>query len=114
MLIKTDTTLQQEAKELFTEQMTIFQYYDSYRKQYDEIALDCYKKLVGYKEESEADRLARERGEVTRANLHIPRTYQIIDTIRSRIVLTFFGHYPYVEFVPHTGNGQRRSVLSWT
>ena len=110
MLIKTDTTLQQEAKELFTEQMTIFQYYDSYRKQYDEIALDCYKKFVGYKEESEADRLARERGEVTRSNLHIPRTYQIIDTIRSRIVMTFFGHYPYVEFSPQPTHLDRFSL----
>lgn len=100
MLIQRNTALQSEAKELFNSQMTIFNYFDSYRSQWDGIAIDGYKKFVGYKEESEEEKAARKRGEQTRSNLHIPRTYQIVDTIRSRMVMAFFQHYPYVEYIP--------------
>jgi len=92
MLIKRDTTKQKDAKELFQEQMMIFNYFDDYRKQSEEDAINCYKLLVGYKEEVNEDD--------NRSNLHIPRTYQIVDTIRARLVSTFFKSYPYLNFIP--------------
>jgi len=110
MLVKTLNSLQKEAEELLTTQMTIFEHFNSYRSQWEEIALDGYKKFVGYKDETEEEKAAKRRGEETRSNLHIPRTYQIVDTIRSRMVMAFFQRYPYVEFIPQPSYQSRFSM----
>lgn len=110
MLIKTIDTLQKEAGELLNVQMSLFQHFSDYRAQYEEKAIDCFKKFVGYKEETEEEKLARKMGESIRSNLHIPRTYQIVDTIRSRMVMSFFQRYPYVEFIPQPSYQSRFSM----
>lgn len=110
MLINTATAKQNDERDAFREQMALFNYFDSYRSQWDDMAIDGYKKLVGYKEETEEERKARERGEAVRANLHIPRTYQIVDTIRARMVMAFFKTYPYVEFIPQPSYQTRFSL----
>lgn len=110
MLINTKNTKQLEGEEILNEQLALFNYFDGYRQQYEEIAVDGYKKFVGYKEETEEERIARENGEAVRSNLHIPRTYQIVDTIRARMVMAFFKTYPYFEFVPQASYQTRFSL----
>jgi len=110
MLINTKNTTQLEGEEILNEQLALFNYFDGYRQQYEEIAVDGYKKFVGYKEETEEERIARENGEAVRSNLHIPRTYQIVDTIRARMVMAFFKTYPYFEFVPQASYQTRFSL----
>ena len=74
--------------------ITEFTYTDSFRKQYEEAALRYYKQYAGYREALSAEFTGR-------SNLHIPRTYEEIDTLRSRIIKTIFATRPYVDFVPH-------------
>lgn len=100
MLTDRQTTKQMDERDLFREQISLFHYFESYRQQWDLRAIDWYKLLVGYKEETEQEKKAKEEGEATRSNLHIPRTYQIVDTIRARMVMALFKNYPYVEFIP--------------
>jgi hypothetical protein len=110
MHVKRQTALQQEERDVFAEQMNLHSYFDSYRSQYDDLAVRWYRQLVGYKQETEEEKKARENGEAVRSNLHIPRTYQIVDTIRSRIVNTFFKNPPYLEFIPQPSNITRFSM----
>jgi len=110
MITNTGKTLQQKEREVFNEQMSLFNYFNSARSPYEDIAIDGYKKFTGYKEETEEERIARENGEPLRSNLFIPRTYQIIDTIRARMVMVFFGHYPYFDFVPQPSYQTRFSM----
>lgn len=70
-----------------------FNYADSFRKQYEEPALRYYKQYAGYRDALSAEFTGR-------SNLHIPRTYEEIDTLRSRIIKTIFATRPYVDFVP--------------
>lgn len=102
MLIQRDKTIQTEQKEVSAELINLFNYFDSYRKQYDKQAVENYKLVVGYKED--------EDGEDGRSNLHIPRTYQIVDTIRARIVMAFFNRRPYIEFVPMPSLANRMTL----
>ena len=44
--------------------------------------------------------LGDEDEEDNRSNLHIPRTYQIVDTIRARMLMALFKNKPYIEFTP--------------
>lgn len=78
------------AKEINADLIAKFQYFDSYRKQWEEQAINCYKLYIGWKERR-AEGLS---------NLHIPKTYEILDTIRSRLVKSFFGTRPYIDFIP--------------
>ena len=82
--------------------LDIFTYYDSYRKQYEDKAIDFYKKFIGYKE-------AEEEG---KSNLHIPKTYEILDTIRARIVSSFFNKRPYIEFEPMPSGGSMQNFIA--
>lgn len=75
------------AQELFRR----FEYSRSWRQQWDTKAIDWYKLYVGYRAPLKA-------GE-TRSNLHIPRTYEEIDTLRSRMHKSFFATKPYVDFI---------------
>ena len=70
-----------------------FNYADTFRRQYEEPALRYYRQYAGYREALSAEFTGR-------SNLHIPRTYEEIDTLRSRIIKTIFATRPYVDFVP--------------
>ena len=89
-----------ESKKVTDEIISLFNSFDSYRKQWEDDAVENYKKYIGYKEEYDDNK----------ANLHIPRTYEIIDTIRARIVNSFFNKKPYIEFVPLPDNQKRDSL----
>lgn len=71
-----------------------FRYAENWRRQYDDRATEWYKLYVGYK-----DKENRVKG---RSNLHIPRTYEQIDTLRARLVKSFMSNRPYVDFIPKT------------
>lgn len=77
--------------EITQEIKNIFTYYDGYRKQYEEEVIENYKLFIGYRKELK---------DKSKSNLHIPKTYEILDTIRARILTTFFNKRPYIEFEP--------------
>lgn len=66
-----------------------FHYAESWRSQYDERAVEWYKLYVGFTKEVEG-----------RSNLHIPRLYEQLDTIRARIFKSFTATRPYIDFIP--------------
>jgi hypothetical protein len=70
-----------------------FNYADSWRKPFEEKAIEHYKLYEGYRKEVDEDHAGR-------SNLHIPRTYEQIDAWRSRVVKTYFSSRPYVDFSP--------------
>ena len=90
-----------EQDEITQEIKDIFTYYDSYREQFEEKAIENYKLFVGY----------RKKVEQNRSNLHIPKTYEILDTIRSRFLSSFFDQRPYIEFTTMPEAGDVRSVM---
>lgn len=102
MLTYRDTEFQKKAKETTAELKQLFLTFDSYRSQWDDRAIEWYKKLVGYKDDEDDDD--------NRANFHIPRTYQIVDTIRSRILMALFKERPYIEFIPTPSEQKRFSM----
>ena len=69
-----------------------FNEFDSYRSQFEDQAIANYKLLIGFKDE--------ENKVEGRSNLHIPKTYEIVDTLRARIVKNFFDRRPYIDFLP--------------
>lgn len=87
---------QQKTEEL----KSLFNAFDSYRKQWEDDAIEDYKMYDGYKEDTD-DR---------RANIHIPRAYEIVDTIRARVVNAFFNKKPYIEFVPTPQRQERENL----
>lgn len=90
---------QREQKKLTADCLELFQYAKDYRDQWDTKAIEWYKLFRGKKPE-----VNEEEG---RANLHIPKTYEAIDTIRSRLVKAFFGARPYIDFMPLPIYGSR-------
>lgn len=88
--------------EITQEIKDIFAYYDSYRQQFEERAIENYKKFIGYLEEAEEGR----------SNLHIPKTFEILDTIRARFLSSFFDQRPYIEFTTMPEAGDIRSMLT--
>ena len=95
-------SLNREAKRLSSELIDLFNSFDSYRAQWEEQAINNYKKFIGWKKELDENE--------NRSNLHIPRTYQIIDTIRARIVNNFFSRRPYIEFMPSPSKQSRENL----
>jgi hypothetical protein len=81
-------------EDVTAELLAKFNKFDSFRQQFDEEGIRDYKLYVGWKEELD------EALKGKRSNLHIPRTYQILDTLRSRYVTTFFKSRPYGKFEP--------------
>jgi hypothetical protein len=71
-----------------------FTYADGYRSQFDERAIDSYKLYIGYREQITDPKLQG------RSNLHIPRPYEELDALRARLVKSFFGSRPYMDFLP--------------
>ena len=99
MIYNRPTSMQKEAHNLFQEQISLFNHFDDYRSQWDNLAIKWYKQVVGFKEELKDDD--------NRSNLHIPRAYQIMDTIRSRYVMGLFKNKPYIDFIPKPSNFDR-------
>lgn len=83
-----------------------FRYADSWRKQYDARAVEWYKLYIGH-----VDRDIR-APEGERSHLHIPRTYEQIDTLRARFVKSFFSVRPYLEFLPRPEDGGQPGLVS--
>jgi len=86
-----------DQKELSQRLKSIFDYFDSHRKQYEDEALEWYKLFKGYMKDDVPE---------GKSNLHIPKCYEILDTIRSRILMTFFNQRPYMEFTPMPTRGK--------
>lgn len=79
-----------------------FQYADDYRRQYDERAKSWWQLYEGYREQ-----LAEDDPRYGRSNIHVPRPYEILDALRARLVKSFFGQRPYLDFLPlPSGNAQ--------
>jgi len=76
------------------ELLSRFYYAESWRRQYDEKAVEWYKLFRGWREKVKG-----------RSNLHIPRTYEQLDAIRARLVKSFFSTKPYLEFNPVPRDG---------
>lgn len=93
-------TLRQLSKETLTQRLlSRFKYAQSYRQAWEDRAIDWYKLYIGHREPLTAD-------DDGRSNLHIPRTYEQIDTLRARIVKAFFAQRPYIEFLPKPDTDQ--------
>ena len=99
-IIGNQTESRNQAKETTAELIQLFSFFEEFRSQWDERAVKWYQQLVGYREEKEDGR----------ANIHIPRTYQIVDTIRARYMNTIFKTRPYLEFVPIPSQQTRFSL----
>lgn len=93
---------QYSQKEITSEIQEIFRYFDKYREQYEKKAIDFYKLYIGYRDEVKEDR----------SNLHIPKTYQILDTIRARVLSAMFNKRPYIEFHTMPEAGDMRSYIA--
>lgn len=78
-------------EELQTELIGLFHYAEGDRQQWEEKAIKNYKLYKGY-----TKRKPNQIGSI----LHIPRTYEQIDTVRSKILKAFFGNKPYIDFLP--------------
>ncbi len=81
---------QKSKEEVLAELLGRFESAKAYRRQYDDVATRCFSLYRVYKRESVEGR----------SNLHIPRTYEQIDTLRARLVKSFASQRPYVEFIP--------------
>jgi len=101
-LISQYTPENREAKKKSNELIDLFNSFDAYRAQWEEQAIENYKLLKGHKPDLDEDD--------PRSNLHIPRTYQIVDTIRSRLVNAFFNRRPYIEFMPSPSKQNRQNL----
>lgn len=93
---------QYKQSEITQEIKDIFSYYDSYRQQFEERAIENYKKFIGYLEEAAEGK----------SNLHIPKTYEILDTIRARFLSSFFDQRPFIEFTTMPEAGDIRSIIT--
>lgn len=73
-----------------TELLSLFTYADGHREQFVKEARECYRLYMGEPESVVEGR----------SNLFIPRTYEEVDTIRARMVKSFFSTRPYIDFNP--------------
>jgi hypothetical protein len=93
-----------DSRETTAELIQRFQYADSWRQQYDQRALEWYKLYVGW-------RKALDKKLKGRSNLHIPRTYEEVDTLRSRILKALFSSRPYIDFLPRPRDAVNPAIL---
>ncbi len=84
-------------RETTAELLQRFTYAESWRQQYDDRALSWYKLYVGWRKDLPPELAGR-------SNLHIPRTYEEIDTLRSRFMKALFSSRPYIDFSPRPQN----------
>jgi len=93
---------QYDQEEITQSLLDIFEYYRSFREQYEQDAVKWYKMFIGY----------RENNHPNKANVNIPKAYQVLDTIRSQIVSNFFNKRPFIEFTPMPEAGDSRSFIA--
>lgn len=79
-----------DKQEVLTELLSRFEGADDYRKPYEEIALRNFELYRAQKREAIEGR----------SNLHIPRLYEQLDTLRSRVYKSVFSQRPYMNFIP--------------
>ena len=76
-----------------------FEYARSYRTPWENRAIEWYKLYIGHRDKPDPSDPDYEYKR-NRSNLHIPRTYELVDSLRARIVKSFFSVRPYFEFLP--------------
>ena len=95
-----------EISEKTQEIMGLFREADDYRSQYDSKAIDFYKLYRGFRKELP-------KALQGRSNLHIPMTYEHVDTWRSRLLKNFFGPArPWVEFIAQPREGRQVTMAN--
>lgn len=85
----------QNAEELTALLKGRFEYADAYRKQWDDKVQDWWRLYIVWSEE-----IGKDDPRYGRSNLNIPRPYEEIDAVRARLVKSFFGSRPYIDFIP--------------
>jgi hypothetical protein len=83
------TTAEDSRDEETRELLSLFNYADEYRQEFEPQVLTAWQNYNGYKTPVEG-----------RSNLHIPRTYELLDTLRAQIVQAMTQSRPYIEFAP--------------
>lgn len=83
-----------DSSSLAAELISRFNYADGFRHQYDQRAIENYKLYTGYREQLPPQLAGR-------SNLHIPKTYELVDSLRARYLRAIFGQSPVIEFVPN-------------
>lgn len=83
-----------DKRELTAELLGRFQYAESHRQQYDLRAVESYKLYTGY-------RASLPKELKGRSNLHIPKTYELVDSLRARYLRALFGTTPAIEYIPN-------------
>src|SRR5690606_42103106 len=59
-----------------------------YRQQWEDRAIEGYKLYIGYRKEFEETTEGKRR-RIQRSNIHVPRPYELADSLRARIVKSF-------------------------
>ncbi len=91
----------QSAEELTALLKGRFDYADAFRKQWDDRVQDWWRLYTGYREQITNPEDPR----FGKSNLHIPRPYEQLDALRARLVKSFFGSRPYIDFIPMPRGG---------
>jgi len=83
-----------DMRETTAELISRFQYAEAHRKQYDERAIENYKLYTGYRPPLPVELKGR-------SNLHIPKTYELVDSLRARYLRAIFAASPVIEYIPN-------------
>ncbi len=83
-----------DLRETAAELISRFQYAEAYRKQYDQRAIENYKLYTGYRPPLPKELKGR-------SNLHIPKTYELVDSLRARYLRAIFAANPVIEYIPN-------------
>ena len=94
--------------EIQSQLVSRFEYANRYRQEnYDDAAVRYYKSYIGYRKEYEKD-----EPNYGRSNLHIPKTYELVDTFRARLFKTFCSTRPYIDMIPLPSNIHDASTMA--
>ncbi len=89
-------------RDIIAAQMLLrFTYAQNYRLSFESDAINNYEQYLAWRETQNNDR----------SNLAIPMTYQICDTIRSRMVKAAFSTRPYIDCIPVPQNNISVNML---
>jgi len=83
-----------DLRETTAELISRFNYAEGWRRQYDERAIENYKLYTGYRESLPPELKGR-------SNLHIPKTYELVDSLRARYLRALFSATPVIEYIPN-------------
>lgn len=82
-----------DSREIAGEIQEQFVYADTHRQQYDDLALQYWQQYNGYRAELTGELKGR-------SNLHIPKTYEEVDSLRARYLKAIFSSSPVIEYIP--------------